>query len=184
MQMIKAIARNIYVRQASCLLFAFIIVSICAFFAIDFFNQYTPAIYTSEDRITHVITWLNLPAMTLVLGLYMKLSWEQTYGDHPEQDKKQRVLYVDYLSNTTQQLFAFALALLQFCLFIPENLLGLVPLFCVLFCLSRLFYIIGLAIFPIMKNLGSYLALFLSIIMLIYGFKLLVNWGTLLNAPF
>ena len=182
--MIKAILSNIYIRQASSLLFSFLLISVCAFFTIDFFNQFTPAIYTSEDRLTHVVTWLTIPALTLVLGLYMKLSWEQTYGDEPSQDRKQLILYQDYLNNTCQHLLAFVLALFQFSLFIPEDLLGLIPLFAILFLVSRVFYIIGLGIAPVMKNLGNYLSLFLSIIMLIYGIKLLVNWGTLLNAPF
>ena len=188
MSQLRTFLKSAYFAQILCLLFSFFLISICAFFCIEFFNGFTPAIYTSEDRITHVITWLNPPALTLVIGMYMQCSWQQSYDEDASdvevaQNKKQLLYYKDYITNTTTHLFVFTLALLQFALFLPETLLGLVPIFAIIFCLSRLIYITGYLMHPRMHLLGAYMSLFVSIIMLLYGFKILVNWGAIFNAP-
>jgi hypothetical protein len=120
-----------------------------------------------QGRLAYVLTWLLLPGLALLIGV-QAAARRGFYRDAIDGTRTplNHALEINlrYNTNTVEQVILAAIAWTGLALYLPDNLLPVIPVLAVVFFVGRITFFIGYLIQPIARAYGMVLTAFPTLI--------------------
>lgn len=137
-----------------------------------FLPPFVPVLMEPIERVVYAIRWLVLPAATLVLGVALVAGGRfftprAIEGDAPARGSALEI-NLRYVTNTSEQLLLFAIALLALSIHLHGTAVRMIPLLALWFAFARLTFLAGYHRSPLARAFGFAATFYPSVAMLLY----------------